>query len=273
MLHTKCLDCIHAQWKNCSELTDEQKLVLNVDERQEKVQVGCDKGVIEKLIKKGSDSLIEVRSEDSAFYVIEKRICKEYVDKNNPKQKSRGGLIFNAIVLAENASIPEIMRTIESVENQEYQPHTVWVVISDKRKDQSELIKQLQNSKLSNWFVKLKKGESNNGKKIDSVVKDLEFGYYSVFNAGFSLHANFFSKIEQYYNDDLEDFFVLLPNKCGEGLTVDTFMHNYVQGYSLVEDVDTGENIVDVVQKITIVCKKNGHTELVKDSQEVFGVK
>lgn len=237
-LHTSCRHCVFSKW-------------------EDKTQVGCDAGQLEKFKTSGVQVLEVFDDDNKEFFVINDRLCKM---SRSPKWKDRQknqdiiSLLevareeikfkYHAIIFFTNIYNLDI--TITNLTRQTVVPKEITVVRPFSSKILPSIIKDtiMKDVKIK-WNIKSLVDSDDYYEGVDMAIRGTQIPYYAIIRDGLDFDNDVFEKIQQKINDDLFQFGMIKGDE-NDHLTIVNFPFHYLmrgnKGIKL-EDKFKEENI------------------------------
>jgi hypothetical protein len=224
-MRTLCRDCIFASF------TDG-------------VQEGCVLGRLEKFKSLGTEVSIEIDPEkEKQYYVINDRYCMacrndkwlQNLDDSEDhvtKMKDEMSIQYSAIVF-HNSSLKDLKQTLLSLESQNPKPKNIKIVRKPSCEHSlTEISKCCQTLEVK-WTVRNFLSEMNDNECIDLILKSPSVAaFYCVFYSGFDVPSDTMYNVNDFVNEKLNHFAMLLPNDSGNGMMVQSIVHKLCEGNS-----------------------------------------
>jgi len=211
-VNTKCKDCIFAQY----------------DENN--IQSGCKLNRLELFYNKGI-TMLETEEDGKVFYTLDGKFCyycrnREWVDlyKKHLKVdeidelyiiKQELKLQYNAIILS-NDSLEDVKKTYGNLLGQSIKPlHITILKYSDDKVQDRQYVKYFRTKEFSGWKLEKmtkNRAEQHIGRDVQLVFNVHKHPYTLVIEAGKTLPANTFTKVNHQITEELFTFGVLLGN-------------------------------------------------------------
>lgn len=141
------------------------------------------------------------------------------------------------IYMDNSTSLSDLSRTLESIRYQNPAPHGIYVVANNPSLEARVFVNLFRSMKLPcKWEFRHMQPDDDgmypgSGYAVDMTLKTCKSTYYSLCTAGFVYPSNYLATIENAINQDMVRFIALLPmDDAGNGLVVQTSLHNYVHG-------------------------------------------
>jgi len=224
-MRTLCRDCIFASF-------------------EKGVQQGCTLGRIEKFKDLGTDvSMEKDTGKDKQYYVINDRYCMacrnekwlcglDETTDHVQVMKKEMCLQYTAIVFLES-TLNDLDKTLRSLNAQNPKPKNVKIVRKPScdysLAEVAEVCEQLE----TQWTVRNFLSEFSDNECTDLILRSNTMSaFYCVFYAGFQVPADTMTNVNDFVNEELQQFAILLPDKEGNGKTVQTLVHRMCKGNS-----------------------------------------
>ena len=244
-------------------------------EYEDKTQVGCELGRIEKFREKGA-KIIEAEDGEREFYVVH-RMCNCYREKDWAeywKHKKKRVLKENAIrvnfivPINEDDTLEGLEKTLLSIDTQEEFEAVKVITMNNSNKDNFDIVHKLHEvfgsyAEQTSYLNKSEEGTTFVGGSM--VEKNSDFwtlleasfafvvnGYYAVFNCGTEVPLDFLKTINRAINEDLEQVLMIEPfdESSHDGLTVSCALHKYLSGSKDTTNFEISQPIDEKVRKI-----------------------
>lgn len=222
-MRTLCRDCIFASF-------------------EKGVQQGCTLGRLEKFKNLGTDVSMEKDTDkDKQYYAINDRYCMacrnekwlsgldESTDHVEAMRKEMS-LQYTAIIFHES-TLDDLNKTLRSLSAQSPKPKNLKIVrrpsCKYKVEEAAEVCKQFEIP----WVVRNFISESSEHECIDLILRSPTMSaFYCVFYSGFEVPVDTMANVNDFVNEELQQFAILLPNKEGNGKMVQTLVHKMCYG-------------------------------------------
>ena len=233
-------------------------------EIEDKVQVGCKKGMISKYREAGANVFSAYDADENEFFIIDEKICmflrrehwfEKYKEDCEKQLKKEIFLKYHCIVFFEDDDLDGLEKTLTSLKNQQARPprHITVVRPRNSKIRSGELAQFVQKFKLP-WKLQNLIGEMERNRCIDLVLDAPLTGYEgkmipyaSIFNSGFEVPANTFQAIQDFVFKELGQFAYIEPNDSGNGEIIPKVVYNYYGG-NKKNDID--EETATLLEKI-----------------------
>lgn len=206
----------------------------------EKTQIGCLAGQIERLVDAGGTLLEAYDERDNEFYIIDGQFCtwkrgEKWADKNSGENlmelvRQEMRLPYQLIVVANN-SLEDLEKTINSAVGQKLKPKHITVIRElELDVEPKDIIRLLQKKCTVPWNNKCIIGGGGIEGAVDDIISNKPFAYYGIFNAGCDMPHNLFSDLDEKVMGDGFRFALITPNSNGDGYIVPTSIHLHYMG-------------------------------------------
>ena len=203
-------------------------------------QTGCKNNIIEGLKDDKNVEIIEAYDETKKeFYIIDNFFCmwfrnaewglKRKKSKWRAEAEKEMQMQYQAIVITNN-SIEDLTKTIVSLNKQILKPKHITVIRNINDSIRNAQIITLLKEKLKDirWRVQSQLQDESN--PVDDAIQAVAYQYYAVYNAGYVVKNNVFSKLNDKINRDSFRFGVILGDENGNGRIVSTNIHKLLAG-------------------------------------------
>lgn len=254
-ISTTCRDCIFAEWAGTT-------------------QTGCEWDRLEKFEENGAD-IVGMDDGQKQFFIISGRFCNyvrnhEWGEKHPHKDwanivQDHAKVRCSMIVYADDkSSLVDVERSLTSIIEQDMRAWNL-VLVLNQTKDEPRVYRRLINSMEPQlpWELRqimiqsdLEGNEyvAEMNEAIDLTVVHCKATYYAVARAGYQWPTNFISTLERAVNEDLTRFIALLPDNDGNGMLVQTILHNTIKG----------SKIKDVLDKVLEIAAEESTGHMIK---------
>lgn len=252
---TSCKDCVFAQYNG-------------------KTQYGCVFSRIEKYRESGAE-IVECYDNDKEFYVIKERLCNRCRNQSWVKDGetledlivrvlTESNLNIDAYLYVDQSvdSMLDILKSLESLNNQIYQPKEIVVVNNSRGKIKSSaIIKILQQKSEIKWSVESINGIQTKSSALNVAINKNKKSMFMLLNAGQLVPtSDYLNNINKAINYNLDRFIMLQPDD------------NTDNGLVVLQKVFTlfgGNGDKSIEEKILETVKETQETHLVKKYSDI----
>ena len=242
---------------------------------EDKTQVGCELGRIEKFQEKGT-KVIEAEDGEKEFYVVH-RLCTSYreedwaeywKDKEKRVKKEIAVRVNFIVPINEDDTLEGLQKTLLSIATQEEFEAVKVITMNNSNKDNFDIVHKLNEvfgsyAEQTSYLNKSEEGTTFVGGSM--VEKSSDFwtlleasfafvvnGYYAVFNCGTEVPPDFLKTINHAINENLEQVLMIEPFDEGsyDGLTISCALHKYLSGSKDTTNFEISQPIDEKVRKV-----------------------
>ena len=234
-------------------------------------QVGCELNKIERFKEAGAQ-IEEAEDDSEEFYIID-RFCSTYRDSNWGKNFSNArrqilietSIPINMIILhRKDDSLEDLTVTLKDVAAQINKPISVSVVVQDGEINtfniRHKVHEHLDEADIGFYIITML-NENTELEMIDEAFNKCKNGYYSVFTSGATIPKNFIERINQAVNLDLDQLSMIRPKSNLDGLTVQCFVHRFLNG----------NHKMSAQEKVELFAKETKRESFIKSWDEYYG--
>tara|TARA_R100000808_G_scaffold2804_3_gene10528 strand:- start:53555 stop:54478 length:924 start_codon:yes stop_codon:yes gene_type:complete len=260
-------------------------------EYEDKTQVSCELGRIEKFRERGAE-IVEAEDGEREFYLIH-RMCNCYREKDwaeywKDKKKrvlKENSVRVNFIVpINEGDTIEDLQKTLVSIATQDDFEATKVVTMNNSSRDNFEIIHKLHEvfgsyAEQTSYLNKSEEGTTFVGGIM--VDKDQDFwtvleasidyatnGFYMIAKAGSVVPSDTLSKLNKAVNVELRQLVMVEPKEkeSYDGMVVLCALHKYLNGSKNVNDFSITQPVYD---KIKHVAKQQEFDSLILNWEDL----
>jgi hypothetical protein len=230
---TICRDCVFATWDGAD-------------------QEDCKLGRLDKLEANGA-ILVPQESGGKRYLSIHNRFCNACINEDSlkgvPRRKWKSHVKEQiavrcemVIVAEEGATAEDVKASLRSILDQRHPAKQVTVAVQSQEMADECLVLLKQIKSQIAWQVTMvlpresaahqldPMGTPNYDYMIDRTLEKAKQTYYSVCRAGYRYSPSYLSLIEAAINERLERFVAIFPDADGNGLFVQTMLHEGLKG-------------------------------------------
>lgn len=245
---TSCINCLFAEWFDHG-------------------QTGCSLGRWEKFAENGAELIVR-SNEDVSYMEIYGRFCNACRDSswgvNHPWQDWRD-IVFDEISVrvsvvinaCDSTSLQECVQSIESVLEQKQSAAGIIIGVKvGSDLGTNSLVGYLRSNSIAvPWQVV----EIKAGYDMDEAVKCVDSTYYLMIKSGYNLPADYLYTINYAINNEMMRFVALRPDEDGNGLLVQTWLHNQLRG----------NTVKPIIDKVVEIAGEEKTEYMIKSYQEL----
>ncbi len=233
----------------------------------------CSLGKLQKF----PPSEIEYKSEDKSYEI--NRVCQwhrpvEWAAVQKDIYESialETRLKCDFIILTnENSLIEDMLKTVDSIENQTYCSNKVIVALNNKYFP-VDLLPFLKRKNIS-WQIEKFMEISREDVCVDRCVERLDGKFFVTVCAGHTFPANFISSLNNFVNEKMERFSILLPDEKNSFFVIHRKTFDILHGNNNDILVETSEKPVgpNFVDKVKFLAKENNNEDMIKKVVEIY---
>jgi hypothetical protein len=259
-ISTICKDCIFAEWHGDT-------------------QTGCEFDRLDAFEENGA----EIVGQDDGqlqYFVVSGRFCNACRNHNwgskHPQSQWRD-LVEKEfrvrcdmlIYISDDSTYQEVFRSIETVLDQTLPAWGIRLIVNRPFADVRQYVKMMRElDPQIPWEVRHVKEQENVegekyhaslGESVDLTVIYVKATYYTLCRAGYSYPLNYIETLERAVNRNMTRFVALLPDDDGNGLCVQTILHNTLRGHK----------VKDVIEKIEEIASEESTGHMIKRFEDL----
>lgn len=221
------------------------------------LQIGCKFNRLFKYKELNKASLIKDKETNLQYYKIS-TLCNrcrtiDYMKLyENPEQTviKQTNLVFGSLIIIENNTNEEILKTVDSLINQSYKPSYICIVFFERKNSIKYLIDRVKASSIKVEITNVLGNNSIENMIDNGVRRILNTHYYNICKAGFIYPDFYLNRINYLINEELYQISMIKPKEGINGLTIQTELHKILGG-------NFEENLTSKIDKLA----KDQHME------------